>query len=170
MAARRGLRDRYTARALVAVAVQIALFVAAVVYGLWSPTLGARVVWPTVAMLPAWAGMAWVTLTRPWDWGGLEPRLPLHRAWGYWEGGVVYGCALGIGWTHADLFHEAKEWAQELHRQPIDALSLVLHTADKTEAWDADTFGYLILSGSPYGWLFVGGALLLFAMAWFLLS
>jgi len=162
------LIDRYELRALVAVAVQILLFLGVLTYGLIPPSLGTRLFWPTLAMLPIWGGLVWLTLHRPWDWGGLEPRNPLGRMWGYWEPGVVFGGTFGIARMHGRLLGDAKEYAARLQPSKDDLAGLLFLDA-KGEAWANDTLGALILNGPLRGEVAVGGAALVLLIVWFLL-
>ena len=162
------LIDRYGLRALVAAGVQILVFLGVLAYGLASPSLGTRLFWPTVALLPIWSGLVWLTLYRPWDWGGLEPRRPLGRMWGYWEPGVVFGSTFGIARMHGRMLGDAKAYAASM-RAPRDDLLTHSFLTGKAEAWANDTLGALILNGPMLGWVAVGGAALVLAIAWFLL-
>ena len=163
------LRDRYYLRQLIAVGVQLFVLLWVFVYGLWSPSLGAKVFWPTVAMLPIWGVAAWLTLHRPWDWGGLEGRKPLHRMWGYWEPGVVYGGTYGLGRLHGGMLSGAKAYDAEMSR-PLgmdDAMDWMLRR-DEVAAWNDDTLGMLIISDLS-GWISLGGCAFVLALMWFLL-
>jgi hypothetical protein len=98
----------------------------------------------------------------------MEPHPSFGRIWGYWEGGVVYGGALYVGWCHGRLFTLAKEWAAGLRALPDDLVAGPTRAHD-AEAWVSDALGWLVLTGDPMGWVAALAALFGVAVAWFLL-
>lgn len=157
-----GLRDRFTLRALIAVAVQGVAAVAVLAYGF--SLLGAKMTAPSLLVLGAYGALAWLTLRYPWDWTGLEPRQPLGRIWGYFEPGVVYGMTVGLAYyVLRAVIWPAKAKGERVAEELSDALGRAL-ASESTVAWAEDTYGRLLVTP-----LDIVAVLLFLGLTWFLM-
>ena len=160
------LRDRFTLRALVVAAVGLLALLLVMVHGL--ALLGTRSLVPTLAYLVPWVGVMVLVLFVPWEWGGVEPREPLARWWGYWEGWLVGGAVLNVARMHDDALRAVDELRTKL--QLPDALSSLRIEPEQLRALRADTWGAELV-GHLSGWFWVpwGACLATLAFAWWLL-
>lgn len=169
------LTDHFELRALRMVAFQVVVALVVLVYGLVSPSLGSHLLWPGLAMLLWWGALAWLTLTRPWSAGfsavvvageHQEGRW-FQRRQEWWESGVLIGVTLGLARLFFDVLGDVKDdlraWAEESGR-PLEWFYEDL----ARKAFEADPYGYELVSGANAFGTMVAPAFLIFVL-WFVL-
>jgi len=158
------LRDRFTLRALVAAGAATLAFVLLTLYG--AVVLGTRVALPTLAFMPFWACLVALFLIMPWEWGGVEPRQPLGRWWGYWEGWVVWASLLGWARVHGKylgFLADALDGSGSRYEESWES-----HLkAEQLRAFREDVLGSALMAEVGYVPFFYGVGLLL--LVWWLL-
>jgi hypothetical protein len=161
------LIDRYGKGALGMAAFQLVLLLISLGYGLASPSLGAKVILPGLVMTTTFGVAIWLTLHTGWDWsyqpGDTDFSWRVH-AW-IWDPGLIVGISLWLSSLHRGLFETAKAAMQRFASD--DVLERAIF-AEEIQAWDADTWGAVLLQGPAVVTVFVVPCLLL-GMLWFFL-
>ena len=137
------LVERYGRNAVHMAAGQLGVLLLLVVYGLWSPSLGSRIVFPTFAMALFFVPLGYLTLTRPWDWswsshyrGIGDLRFPFS------DGLLLVGVTLGLAEAFRGVLGDAK--ARMVAAGPVDPTRALPDPA--AESWDADVFGAMVVT------------------------
>lgn len=148
------LIDRYGLQPVLWVALDLLVFLGLLVYGLWPPSLGTRLIWPAVAMLGAYAVLAWITLYRPWSGVLDDLAVPAETADPRTLGGdrallVMALLALALG--HQRMIEAAKDKIVELHKAPLSAMDFVNHDI-LAQSWTQDRWGWLLVSNTGAVW------------------
>ena len=167
------LIDHFGRVRLTMVAFQLAVLLFCLGYGLWPPALGSHIVLPGLVMIAIYAGLVWMTLTRPWDDSfDVEDAADWFSLRGGWrDSGLIVGITLAIGYLHHGMFETAKEHIRGFQPvSPLRAEDVIAHvrSAKEAEAWAADTWGGLLLSG-PYVITGVFLPLMLLGILWLFL-
>ncbi len=160
------LIDRYPKRALGMAIFQIAVWLLLVIYAFTTPSLGSKALLPGLAITAAFAALVWMTLHRPWDWqfgveggaaGGLRYRI-------VWAPGLLIGCTLGLTYFHETLLSWGKRRVVA-YADDAPLLTRIWVSMEEREAWDADTYGMLLLANTN-GVLPVLFPLLVLGLVW----
>lgn len=162
------LIDRYERRALYMAGFQLALLVYLIGYGLVSPSLGWRLLVPSLVMAAAFGALIWLTLHRPWDFSRQDDKdyAFINSNWVLWDPGLIVALSVCVAKVHRSMLESAKERTQEVADAAADPLAVALGLVD--EAWAADTYGLLFLNG-PDAVITIGIPLAAFALLWFFL-
>ena len=154
------LTDRYTKHAIQMAAFQWVALGLLLIFMLWPPAVGARIMLLSTVMLAAFGGLIYLTLTRPWESGFSAGMLAKGKNVGFWWVGLGHHprhwftadrlciiCAtLLMAVSYARVIGEIKLRLAQL--AALDAGERVRGvTRGELESWSSDTLGLLALRG-----------------------
>ena len=154
---------------------QLLVAAGVIIYGLISPSLGSHLLWPGCAMLLWWGALTRLTLTRPWSGGFSAVAVAGEHQEGRWfqrrqewfEPGLLIGATLGLGRLFVRVLGSAKDDLREWAERSGSALAWVQDDRAR-KAFEADPYGYELVSGANAFGTMVVPAFLLFLL-WVLL-